>query len=115
MAPPEARIERMAAVQGWLTAEPKKRLILDRLYLYFDRRTAEGKNAKPRQILIAAKTLIGADLRQQEVNLQREIALGGGPAGTLADVVGLAEERANAVYSERERERDRGESTGAIH
>jgi hypothetical protein len=112
MAPSEKHLERQAISAGWLVPEPKKRAIIDRLCGVLDRRTTEGKNAKLRSVIMAAKTLASADLRQQAINLQREIALGGGPGGTLADVVGDAEQRANAVYTERERERERGESAG---
>jgi hypothetical protein len=109
----DRRLERQAIERGWTLAEAKKRAIIDRLCGVLDRRTSEGKNAKLRSVIMAAKTLMSADLRQQAINLQREIALGGGPAGTLADIVGPAEERANAHDAERERERS--ESTGPAH
>jgi hypothetical protein len=99
------RLERRSIEANWAVPEPKKRAIIDRLCRVLDRRTREGKNAKARQILIAARTLMSADLRQQELDLIDEIALGGGPSGTLTDVVESVAERVLAYDAERERER----------
>jgi hypothetical protein len=93
----EEQIERRAAAKGWASCERDKRLIVKRLRDIIDPKTPEGKAAKLRSVLIAARTLASADLRQQALELQREIALGAVTAGTLADLVGEAELRADEL------------------
>ena len=51
--------------------------------------------AKLSYVLAAARTLISADLRQQQLELKREIAAGTGQEGTLAELVTAAEQIAN--------------------
>jgi hypothetical protein len=106
--PGTEHLERRAAAKGWATAERDKRLIVKRLRDIIDLKTPEGKAAKLRSVLIAARTLASADLRQQALELQREISLGGVTAGTLADLVGDAEARADEL----DRERQGHESAG---
>ena len=105
------RLERRAIERGWLIPDAKKRAIIDRLSGVLDRRTTEGRLAKLRYVIQAARTLASADLRQQSIDLQREIFQGGGGAGTLAEVVGPAEERA----IEHDEDVKRSESTRPPH
>jgi hypothetical protein len=61
----------------------------------------EGKTAKLSYVLAAARTLISADLRQQQLELEREIAAGTGQEGTLAELVVAAEQIANEIERKR--------------
>jgi hypothetical protein len=97
----QIRTEGRAATRGWATPEREKRAIVTRLIGICKPNSAEGKTVKIRSVLIAARTLISADLRQQQLELEREIAKGTGQEGTLAELVGAAE----AIAAEIERQR----------
>ena len=99
----DKRLERRAMVGGWATPEREKRTIITGLIGVFKGTTSDGKTAKLRSKLIAAKTLISADLRQQQLELEREIAAGIDQAGTLAELVGESEAIANALEISRQR------------
>jgi hypothetical protein len=101
-APGAEYLERRAAANGWATPERDKRMIIKRLVDVVNPRTEEGKAAKLRSVIIAARTLASADLRQQALELQREISLGGVTAGTLADLVAESESLADELDRERE-------------
>jgi hypothetical protein len=67
-----AALERRAIASGWATPEAKKRKIVRSLLAYFDPKTPEGKDAKPRYKIAAARTLMSADLRQQMIDLEKQ-------------------------------------------
>jgi hypothetical protein len=112
-------LERRAIVNGWAVPEAKKKKIVKRLVDILDPKSPEGKVAKLRYVLIAARTLMSADLRQQTLELAREIAAGGRVEGTLADLVGEAELRADELDRDTEHQGPAGEgpaggSPGAV-
>jgi hypothetical protein len=91
-APGPEHLERRAITKGWAVPERQKRMIVKRLGDVIDPNTPEGKAAKLRHVIIAARTLASADLRQQALELQREISLGGGPQLDLAALLRKAHE-----------------------
>ena len=97
----QMRLERRAAAEGWATPEREKRAIITGLIAVFKGTSADGKTAKLRSKLAAARTLISADLRQQQLELEREIAAGTGQEGTLAELVGASEAIAQAIDRQR--------------
>jgi hypothetical protein len=97
----QSRLERRAACNGWASPEREKRAIIAGLIGVCKGTTADGKTAKLRSKLIAARTLISADLRQQQLELEREIAAGTGQEGTLAELVGASEAIAQAIDRQR--------------
>lgn len=103
------RLIRVALRQDWPIPERVKQQLLQRLLDYCDRDSPDGERAKPRTVLMAARTLsifCALTLDQMKLDLAREkFAAGGVSEGTLADCVAEAERLAG------ERERERGDGS----
>jgi hypothetical protein len=96
---------RQAARNDWPVPPAVRTKIVERLWSYLDKQCEEGATAPDRVVLGAARALAafcGLALKQQQLDLMRERIEGKKSDVNLVDLVGEAEQRAEARKRERE-------------
>jgi hypothetical protein len=83
---------------GWDVPQDARERILQRLSWVVNKKSG----ARTREVIAAARVLANADLRQQEIDLARQLAdAANNKAGTLTELVGDAEKRAQEFDQQR--------------